>query len=484
MDRWFPAVQDMSLSREVGVVDGAVVVRGGGARSVDGGATRGRPLAATAIAIALLVVVNGAVIVWMWLKGGGISGVHGRAEGFTSLGRITGLVAVYLALLQILMLARLPALERLIGFDKLTVWHRFNGKLCVSLVVAHALLITAGYSLADRISFGSEFSRLLNAYPGMVTATIGTIVMVGVVATSIVIVRRRLRYEAWYFVHVTIYAGIALAYLHQIPTGNEFAAHPVQADYWISLYAATGAVLIAFRVLRPAIRASRHRLTVSAVTVESPGVTSIEVTGRQLEKLDAHAGQFMLWRFLTPGRWWQSHPFSLSAVPGGRTLRLTVKDAGDFSGGLRSLPAGTKVLAEGPFGAFTSAALTRKEVALIAGGIGITPLRALFEELSGSLDVTLIHRVISKKEAVFEQELQEIAQRSGAAFHLLLGDHRKRGGAQLLDAKTIGRLIPNIAERDVYVCGPGGMMDATLSALRLLGVPGDQIHIERFALAA
>lgn len=153
--------------------------------------------AASAMALMLIVAGTGAVIVWMWLHDGGISGVHGRAEAFTTLGRITGLLGVYLALLQVLMLSRLPPLERLVGFDKLTAWHRVNGKLCVSLIVAHALLITAGYSLAGGLTFGHEFSRVLRVYPGMVTATIGTAIMVLVVLTSIVIVRRRMSYESW-----------------------------------------------------------------------------------------------------------------------------------------------------------------------------------------------------------------------------------------------------------------------------------------------
>src|SRR5664280_1682476 len=156
---------------------------------------------ATVVALALIVVGNGALIVGMWLHDGGISGVHGRPEAFTSLGRITGLLGVYLALLQVLMLSRLAPLERLVGFDRLTVWHRVNGKLCVSLIVAHALLITAGYSLADRLTFGHEFSRLLGVYPGMVTATIGTGIMIRVVLSSSTIARRRMRYESWYVVH-------------------------------------------------------------------------------------------------------------------------------------------------------------------------------------------------------------------------------------------------------------------------------------------
>jgi len=439
---------------------------------------------ASAAALTLIIAGNGAVIVWMWLKGGGISHVHGRAEGFTSLGRITGLLGVYLALLQVLMLSRLAPLERLVGFDRLTVWHRVNGKLCISLIVAHALLITAGYSLADGMTFGHEFTRLLGSYPEMITATIGTGIMIFVVLSSITIARRRMRYESWYFVHFTVYAGIALGYLHQLPTGNEFAVHPVQRDYWISLYVITLLILLVYRVGLPLRSAMRHRLTVDSVTEEAPGVTTIEVTGHDLHELNAQAGQFMMWRFLTKGRWWQSHPFSLSEMPTGDTLRLTVKDVGDFSGELDSLEPGTRVFAEGPFGVFTSAVRRRPEVVLIAGGIGITPLRALFEELSESASVTLIYRVVARDEVIFEEELEEIARRNGAAFHLLVGDHASRKGAKLLSPDSLFKLAPRIAVSDVYVCGPGAMMDATREALDQLGVPEDQIHAERFALAA
>jgi predicted ferric reductase len=427
---------------------------------------------------------NGAFIVWMWLHGGGISGVHGRAEAFTSLGRITGLLGVYLALVQVLMLSRLRPLERYLGFDRLTGWHRVNGKVCVSLIVAHAALITVGYALAERISIPGELSRLLRSYPGMVAATVGTVLMVAVLISSLVIVRRRMRYESWHFVHFLIYAGIALGYLHQIPTGNEFAAHPVQADYWISLYAATLAVLLVYRVALPIRDLRRYELTVRRVAAAGPGVTSIEVGGRRLERLHAVAGQFMLWRFLTPGRWWQTHPFSLSAAPDGRTLRLTVKAVGDFTGKLPQVQPGTRVMVEGPFGVLTSAAMRTDKALLIAGGIGITPLRALFEELAPTTDVVLVYRAVSKRELALRAELEEIAERWGATLHLLPGDHRRREGAKLLSPASLRALVPDIAERDVYVCGPPAMMERVAASLAELRVPEDQIHSERFALAA
>lgn len=467
-------------STDLQVSEGALALE----RSLPGRVRWPRSLRAGAWLFWALLAGNGAFIVWMWLHGGGISGVHGRPEAFTSLGRITGLIGVYLALVQVLMLSRLRPLERFVGFDRLTGWHRINGKVCVSLIVAHAALITIGYALAERISVPSELSRLLSSYPGMVTATIGTVLMVAVVISSLVIVRKRMRYESWHFVHFLIYAGIALGYLHQIPTGNEFSAHPAQADYWISLYVVTLALLLIYRVALPIRDFFRYQLTVKNIAAGEPAVTSIEVGGRGLHRLHAVAGQFMMWRFLTPGRWWQAHPFSLSAMPDGHTLRLTAKAVGDFTGRLAEIKPGTRVMVEGPFGVLTSAAMRTEKALLIAGGIGITPLRALFEEMAGAIDVVLIYRALSKREFTLRDELEEIAAQRGATLHLLPGDHRRREGAKLLSPTSLRSLVGDIAQRDVYLCGPPAMMKQAAASLAQLKVPEDQIHSERFALAA
>jgi predicted ferric reductase len=469
-----------------GISEGARAIESPGTIGRSGGLASGRvSRGAIAACLWLVVAANAGVIVWLWLHGGGVSQVQGSAELFTSLGRITGLVAVYLALIQVLLLARLPPVERLVGFDRLTVWHRRNGKVCISLVVAHVVLITLGYAGTDQISIPSEVSRLFSSYPGMITATVGTVLMVGVVVSSLVIVRRRLRYEAWYFVHLSVYAGIALSYVHQIPTGNEFTANTAQADYWIGLYLLTLALLLCFRVGWPTWRAFRHGLRVAEVTREAPGVVSLRITGRRLDRLDARAGQFMVWRFLTRGRWWQAHPFSLSAAPDGRSLRLTVKDVGDFTGRIGELRPGTAVLAEGPFGTFTAVRRRRPRVALIAGGIGITPIRALFEELpAGPGELALIYRAIEEEDVVFRGELEEIARERGAELFFVLGDHRTPAGSELLSPERLLEMVPDIAEREVYLCGPEAMMVRTEGSLRGAGVPGDQIHSERFALAA
>jgi predicted ferric reductase len=202
----------------------------------------------------------------------------------------------------VFLLARIPWLERLAGFDRLTNWHRWNGHATVWLVLVHTLLITEGYALLDHRSLPAEFAHFFAAeYPGMVTATVGTVLTVLVGWTSFVIVRRRLASEWWYLVHLTVYAGIALAWFHQLPTGNEFVIANVASWYWRGLYLATLAAIVFWRVLVPAWQLARYRLRVAAVDVEAAGVVSLRLTGRNLERLGARAGQFSTVGALLPG---------------------------------------------------------------------------------------------------------------------------------------------------------------------------------------
>jgi ferredoxin-NADP reductase len=141
------------------------------------------------------------------------------------------------------------------------------------------------------------------------------------------------------------------------------------------------------------------------------------------------------------------------------------------------------VLADGPYGTFTELRRTHPRVALIAGGIGITPLRAMFEALPAEPgELALIYRVLSEQDLVFRDELERIAAERNAELHFVVGDHRRAEG-DLLSAQRLLADVSDLATRDVYLCGPGPMMDAAKRSLREAGVPRKQIHTERFAYA-
>ena len=433
-------------------------------------------------ALWLFAAGNAAAIVWLWYHGGNVTRVHSTGELLTSIGRITGLLGAYAALVQVILLVRLPVLERLAGFDRLSVWHRWNGHAVLYLILAHVGFSVVGYEKMDHFRLWKEISTMIwgGVYPGMITATVGTFLLLAVVLTSIVIVRRRLRYETWWAVHLAAYASIALGWFHQIPTGNELVLDRVAADYWRSLYIATLAAIVVFRLGGPVLNTLRFRLRVAEVVAEGPGVVSLRITGRRLDRLRARPGQFFLWRFLTTRDWWKSHPFSLSAAPDGRSLRITVKDLGDFTGRIAQIPVGTRIVAEGPLGVFTDAARRREKVLLVAGGIGITPIRALLEEMHG--DLVVIYRVLSDDDVVFRDELDSLTSARGTALHIVAGDHATDEGRDLLSADHLRALVPDIAEREVYVCGPPGMTAAIERNVRHADVPSKYLHIERFAL--
>ena len=231
------------------------------------------------------------------------------------------------------------------------------------------------------------------------TAGFGLFVLVGV--SSVRAARRRLSYETWYGLHLYAYLAIALAFLHQLFVGADFMHDQLAAMYWIGLYVVTAALVLTFRVGQPlvtSVASPAPRLRDRRRRRE--GVVSVYLAGRDLDRLAVRSGQYFVIRFLTRDGWWRAHPFSISSAPNGRWLRFTVKDLGDDSRRIGAIPVGTRVFVEGPYGMLTGARRTRRGVTLIAGGIGITPLRALLESLPGEPgDLTLIYRATTRRPA-------------------------------------------------------------------------------------
>ncbi|MEV1289321.1 ferredoxin reductase family protein [Micromonospora sp. NPDC049679] len=406
--------------------------------------------------------------------------VRGTDAAVLAAGRITGLVAGYLLLLQVLLMSRLPLLERSIGTERLARWHRDLGATVVVAVLAHTALILVGYAALERRSLIDEAGLLLTEYEDMAGAFAAAGIMVALGLLGIRAVRAALPYELWYYLHLSSYAVLLLGFGHQFTHGQQlFRPGPVRAG-WLAFYVVVLACLVWGRVVAPLRFNLRHRLRVADVVAESPDVISIYLTGRRLDRLDARGGQFFRWRFLTTGCWWQSHPFSLSAARNGRWLRLTVKVVGAHTADLRDLDPGTRVWAAGPAGTFTAAHRTRQRALLIAGGSGIAPIRALLEELPPG--AALIYRARTPADVLLHRELDWLAEARGTDIWYVIGGRDDPGPRQVMSGRGLTQLVPDVARRDVYLCGPPGLIEASTSALRGAGVPRRQIHLATFEL--
>src|SRR5437764_2715275 len=338
------------------------------------------------------------VAVTALFAGGGLSD-----DVLISIGRLAGVYGALAMACQLLLIARLPWLDRRLGMDRLTSYHRWTGFSIVWLLVVHAVFIVLGYAEVEKTGPVIELVQLANTMEGVLRALVAVVLILVVGAASARWARKRLAYETWHFIHLYTYAAVLLAFTHQIALGQSFGGSSVGRAYWWTLWLGAGAAVLAGRVVLPLWRNLRHKLRVTAVVSESPDVVSVYLSGKHLDRMPARAGQFFLWRFLTKDRWWQANPFSLSAAPDGRTLRLTAKALGDSSAGLRNLRVGTRVFAEGPYGAFTTIHQRRPNALLVAGGAGITPIRALLEDIDGH--VVVLYRVRTHADAVLLPEL-------------------------------------------------------------------------------
>ena len=396
---------------------------------------------------------------------------------FIAGGRLAGFAAAYLMLVMVMIIGRLPWLERAVGQDRLVRWHRRIGPWPLGLITVHVVLITLGYAQLARVGALHQLWVFLNSYPDLLAATVGFCLLVMAGITSIKIARRHLKYETWGIVHLYTYLALALAFAHQITTGGSFIGHPLTKAVWIAVWILTAGVVILFRVGQPITRSLRHQLRIAAVCEEAPGVYSVICSGRRLDRLAVSGGQFFKWRFLTKELWWHAHPYSLSALPQPPYLRVTIKGVGDHSRAIATLKPGTRVAIEGPYGAFTHHARETNRVTLIGAGVGITPLRALLEDLSPSVDVSVIVRASAPEDIVHRDEVAALVAERGGQFHEVIGSrHEVR-----FDARTLRRLVPDLAERDLYVCGPNGFSESIVAAALKLGIPRNRIHQETFA---
>jgi ferredoxin-NADP reductase len=274
-----------------------------------------------------------------------------------------------------------------------------------------------------------------------------------------------------------MYIGVWVAIEHQTRTGDMQQGGALA--YWLTLnYTVFGSLLL-YRFLRPLYLFARHRFEVSRIEKETNDVTSIYISGKNLEKFKFKSGQFAILYFLKKGMW-EGHPYSFSAAPNGEYIRFSVKAIGDFSSQVPDLTQGTKVVIDGPLGVLTEKAKTDKYL-LIAGGIGIAPFLSLSESLSkNKKDVILLYSNKTKNGTIFEKELLKLPIKT----HFFLTDETnfdyfgfKKGR---IDKEQISSLAPDFKEREIYICGPLPMMDAMENTLYELGVSPKKIHMEKF----
>lgn len=448
-------------------------------------AFRRRILVRRLLAAALLTAMAATFVmaVALFFANGGAAQLDDLGDILVSVGILAALTATNALLMMLLLAARVPAIDRVLGQARATSLHAKLGEWVVLGLILHATFVLVGYAMLDNVGLVAEFALLWGDSTDFVLAVFAMGALLAVAVTSFAVVRKLLPYEAWRVVHLLSYATIGLAIPHMFSMSGLLAAGSWRRTYWVTLLVVIGAALLGFRFVVPALSSLRHQVRVQRVVRLDEDTFHIELVGRRLDRLGVAPGQFLRWRFLARHVWWHDHPFSLSAAPTATGLRVTVRVGGKGTAALADLAPGTRVAFEGPYGAFTHQHRTRRPLVLVGAGAGIAPIRALLEDADvtpGATTVVLRDSDLDRMPLL--AEVAQLCDRLDARLVVLAG-HRA-GNRWVSDTDpdlTLADLVPDVAQADLYVCGPRGFVDSVVADARDARVPARQIHHEQFA---
>jgi len=436
----------------------------------------------------LVFFVNLSIILYFWFGQSGDLLLNSQAGFFVSLGRICGLLAVYFILWQLVLIGRIKFLEQSFGFDRLAIWHHFNGLLAWLFIFLHPLFLAIGHSQINQVSFLQQILDFLFSWDDLAPAYLAVGVFLIVIIISIGAIQKKLKYEIWYLIHLLTYLAIIWSFGHQLELGSDLQ-NLFFAAYWYLLYVLAVIPLIYFRFLKPLYFFYQHRFQVEKIENESDQVISIYIKGQNLEKFKFQGGQFAIFRFLGKNLFFEAHPFSFSSAFNGQSLRITIKNLGDFTGSLKNkLKSGTFILIDGPHGIFTKQRTENKKIALIAGGIGITPLRALVEDSlknKTNQEIVLFYAVAKETDLVLRSELDSLQNNFSARLkiiYILSQVENWPGEKGRFDEEKLKRILPGFADYDFYLCGPPLMIKNIKMVLKKQAIKSRKIYYEKFSL--
>jgi predicted ferric reductase len=433
-----------------------------------------------------LIPLTTAVAVALFFANGGMQFFTSLDSLPYALGVVSGLIGTNLFLVMLVLAARVPFIDNLFGQDRALMLHKKLGKPVLYLMLVHMAGLVVDYAMRSGLNVVAQALSMINTNLDMLMAFLAMGVMIAIVVTSLVAVKKALPYRIWHLIHLSSYAAMLLGVFHQFSWSGMFRDGTVGRYYWLGLYVLAVGGLVVFRIITPLVRSLRHQLIVDKVEVEGPGVVSIYMYGRDLDRVGFTAGKFAHWRFLAPKLWQEAHPFSISAVPTSNTVRITVRALGDSTTILQNVRPGTRVLFEGPYGAFTNHERTTNRVVLIGSGIGLAPIRALVEDLPVNPgEMVVVGRAHTEDELYLMDEITDLAMKKKGTVYELTGRRGVRTPwlphAESEQGATITDIVSNPKDWDFYLCGPELWMDALEDDLRRSGVPEIRVHSEKFA---
>ncbi len=235
-----------------------------------------------------------------------------------------------------------------------------------------------------------------------------------------------------------------------------------------------------------------RKYKVTKVTIAGRDTHTIELSPEDGNVFAYAPGQFAFVTFRSEAVPRERHPWTISSTPTRpRSLIFTIKNSGDFTALVGQLKPGDTADIDGPYGRFSYLAYApdpKRELVMVAGGVGITPMLSMLRHLSDRGErrkVTLIWSNRTEADILCRDELESIQAKleSLTVRHVLTRQKDYKGPSGRLDKTMLSDLLSGCSrDASVFVCGPPPMMDAVCKSLKEVGFSSRHIHTERFSI--
>jgi len=384
--------------------------------------------------------------------------------GWRAVGIVTGWLGYGLIFASLVCMMREPRLARWFGgLERMYAWHHVLGVLAYVVLLVHPLAL-AGAMLPETPAYAWA---MLDPLQQDLAGGLGWAGLLCLMVGLAVALWRRLSYARWRWLHGVLAMAVPLALAHVVVLG---------ITDWLLWMPVLAVLVLLWRVLRADYGLAALPHVVSAVS--RPALAVVEVTLKPMARaVMARPGQFILVAFFDGPRFHgchEYHPFTLTQIADDGSLRVGIKALGDCTRHIQSIEPGVAARVQGPFGDFGAVAPDRPAL-WVAGGIGIAPFMAMLRAgpLTQAVELIYLHQAVA--DAAFLDELQQLAATQPALTlrPLASGGHTIDVAAVLPDAGAL-------KDRECLLCGPPGLVDAVVWALKARGVPSRSIHHDRF----
>lgn len=410
------------------------------------------------------------------------------------LGNLLGFVSLTLLTLQFVLSSRSKFLDNIFGLDKIMRWHNTNGKLMLLVVLLHPLLIFSNW--LNFLSF-SEIIQSLTLAQSLGTLTF--LLMIGVVVTSIYSSKLTRNYEQWQKIHKLTYLVLTLGFFHAYFAGSlSYGVTPFW--YWYMFLAVVVSWAVFARQYGRIFRAKEYEIT--KIKQELDDVITVYLQPKSGNAFEYKIAQFAFITFYSEGLPVEEHHFTLTSLPGEKEISFTIKSSGDYTSQLHHLKVGDAAKVDGGFGALNKVNWAGKELLLVAGGIGITPIFAMLKQLDhefkkngGSNEllpskVKLVYSAKTSQDLIFHEEISNFAKNKWLDVYYCLSREKDKKISFANVKCVIGRfqdsllqsLKMNSNQVKAVLVGPPPMMKEVSSMLVEFGVAKKNILTEEFSL--